>query len=174
MICLSGSFSASNAFEQSYGRIYGDSASLAEYCAMISALTDIPIKQSFAVTGSINQQGMVQAVGGVNEKIEGFFEICKLRGLDGSHGCIIPAVNVKNLVLRDGVVNAIKAKQFSIYAVEHVDQALEVLTGKTVGTVDEKGTINYLVKQNLLELADQSLRYRQGTKQKSGIEEKPV
>ena len=127
------SFSASIAFEQSYGHIDGDSASLAELCALISALTDIPLNQSFAVTGSLNQQGLVQAIGGVNEKIEGFFDICLQRGLTGDQGCIIPQVNVKNLVLRQDVVDAIEDRMFSVYPVENFDQALEVLTGFPAG-----------------------------------------
>ena len=127
------SFSASITFEQSYGLIDGDSASLAELCALISALTNIPLKQSFAITGSLNQQGRVQAIGGVNEKIEGFFDICKLRGLTGKQGCIIPAVNVKNLILRNDVINAIKDGNFCIYPVNHFEEALEILTDMNAG-----------------------------------------
>jgi len=127
------SFSASITFEQSYGLIDGDSASVAELCVLISALTNIPLKQSFAVTGSLNQQGRVQAIGGVNEKIEGFYDICKQRGLTGDQGCIIPQVNVKNLLLRQDIIDSIKNKQFNIYPVEHYEQALEILTGLNAG-----------------------------------------
>jgi lon-related putative ATP-dependent protease len=134
------SFSASITFEQSYGRIDGDSASLAELCALISALTDIPLKQSFAITGSLNQQGLVQAIGGVNEKIEGFFDVCLQRGLTGEQGCIIPQVNVKNLLLRQDVVDAIEDKQFFIYPVQHFEQALEILTGLPAGDLLADGT----------------------------------
>ena len=127
------SFSASITFEQSYGRIDGDSASLAELCVLISALTNIPLKQSLAVTGSINQQGFVQAIGGVNEKIEGFFDICRHRGLNGQQGCIIPHINVKNLVLRHDVIEAIEQKEFHIYPVRQYHEALEILTGLPAG-----------------------------------------
>lgn len=158
------SFSASIAFEQSYGRIDGDSASVAEYCALISALIDIPIKQSFAVTGSLNQQGKVQPIGGVNEKIEGFFDICKMRGLDGKQGCIIPAINIKNLVLREEVLKAIDANQFNIYAISHVDQALEILTGMSVGKIVENdeyedGSINDRVRKRLIQMANQATKF---------------
>lgn len=153
------SFSASIAFEQSYGRIDGDSASVAEYCALISALIDVPINQGFAVTGSLNQQGRVQAIGGVNEKIEGFFEICKIRGLTGEQGCIIPAINKKNLLLSEHVLKAIDEGSFHIYTIEHVDEALEILTGKETGTLitDSKysaGSINDLVTKQLLKMAE--------------------
>jgi len=160
------SFSASIAFEQSYGRIDGDSASVAEYCALISALIDVPINQGFAVTGSLNQQGKIQAIGGVNEKIEGFFEICKLRGLTGEQGCIIPAINQKNLILNDRVLDAIEAGLFKIYAINHVDEALEILTGKITGQADNKGvfevgSINELVKLRLIQMADQAIKFNQ-------------
>jgi lon-related putative ATP-dependent protease len=127
------SFSASITFEQSYGLIDGDSASLAELCALISALTNIPLNQSFAITGSLNQQGRVQAIGGVNEKIEGFFDICNQRGLTGKQGCIIPAVNVKNLILRLDIIDAIKEGKFNIYPVDHYEEALEILTDMDAG-----------------------------------------
>jgi lon-related putative ATP-dependent protease len=152
------SFSASITFEQSYGLIDGDSASLAELCALISALTDIPLKQSFAVTGSLNQQGRVQAIGGVNEKIEGFFDICKLRGLTGKQGCIIPAINIKNLILRQDVIDAIKDAKFSIYPVNHYEEALEILTnikaGKELGNGKfEKDSLNDRLMQKLAQYA---------------------
>ncbi|MDH5765358.1 MAG: AAA family ATPase [Gammaproteobacteria bacterium] len=152
------SFSASIAFEQSYGRIDGDSASLAELCALISALTNIPLSQSFAVTGSLNQQGHVQAIGGVNEKIEGFFDICNQRGLTGKQGCIIPQINVMNLLLRKDIIDAIENKQFHIYAVTHYEQALEILTGIPAGEehIDgtfEKDSLNDRVVKKLCQYA---------------------
>ncbi|MCW8934002.1 MAG: AAA family ATPase [Gammaproteobacteria bacterium] len=140
-------FSASITFEQSYGMIDGDSASVAELCVLISALTDLPIQQGFAITGSLNQQGFVQAIGGVNEKIEGFFDICNQRGLTGSQGCIIPDVNVKNLSLRKDVIDAVEQGTFKIYPVVHYQEALELLLNMPTGEVDangnyDKGSIN--------------------------------
>ena len=160
------SFSASLAFEQSYGRIDGDSASVAEYCALISALIDLPINQGFAVTGSLNQQGKVQAIGGVNEKIEGFFEICKIRGLTGEQGCIIPAINQKNLLLNNEVLNAVEEGKFHIYIIDHVDEALEILTGLKPGQQLENGeferkTINDMVNKQLVKMADCSRQFLQ-------------
>ena len=150
--------SASLAIEQSYGYIDGDSASVAELCCLISALTDIPIKQCFAVTGSMNQHGEVQPVGGINEKIEGFFDLCQARGLDGNHGVIIPATNIRNLMLHQRVLDAVKSKQFSIFAVSHVQEALELLTGKKHGTPRKNGnfgknTINYAITKRLKALS---------------------
>jgi len=152
------SFSASITFEQSYGHIDGDSASLAELCALISALTDIPLKQSFAITGSLNQQGRVQAIGGVNEKIEGFFDICNQRKLTGTQGCIIPAVNVKNLILRPDIIDAVKDGNFKIYPVNHYEEALEILTDMEAGEelVDgnfAKGSLNDLLMNKLCKYA---------------------
>lgn len=131
--------SANIAMEQSYGHIDGDSASLAEVCALISAITEIPIRQSLAVTGSINQYGQVQAIGGVNEKIEGYFRLCQSRGLTGEQGVIIPASNQLNLVLDQDVVTAVAAGQFHIYTVKTVDQALELLTGEVAGERNSRG-----------------------------------
>ncbi len=152
------SLSASLVFEQNYGGVDGDSASMAELCALLSALAEAPIKQSFAMTGSVNQRGQIQPIGGVNEKIEGFFEICKARGLDGSQGVIIPASNVKNLMLRRDVIDAVKQNQFNIYAVEEVDQALTLLTEFTPGKADAKGkypenSLNGKVQARLAEMA---------------------
>jgi len=151
--------SASIAMEQSYGYVDGDSASLAEACALISALSHIPIHQSLAVTGSINQYGEVQAVGGVNEKIEGFFAICKARGLNGSQGVILPTSNVKHLVLKQELIEAVNAGQFHIYGVESVDQALEILMDKKAGQLSRRGnfprgSINYKVLERLRDIAD--------------------
>jgi len=125
--------SATLAFEQSYGGIDGDSASVAELTALISALSGIPVQQCFAVTGSVNQHGQVQAIGGVNEKIEGFFDICKSRGLNGEHGVIIPAANVAHLMLRADVLAAVDSEQFRIYAIKTIDQGLELLLNTRVG-----------------------------------------
>ncbi|MAT98327.1 MAG: ATP-dependent protease [Anaerolineaceae bacterium] len=133
------SLTASLVFEQSYGGVDGDSASSAELYALLSAMADAPIKQSFAVTGSVNQRGQVQAIGGVNEKIEGFFDICQARGLTGEQGVLIPAANVKNLMLRHDVVEAVADGQFHIFALETIDQGIELLTGVEAGVMGEDG-----------------------------------
>ncbi|KJV05917.1 AAA family ATPase [Methylocucumis oryzae] len=151
--------SASIAIEQSYSEIDGDSASLAELCCLISALTRTPIKQSFALTGSINQYGEVQAVGGINEKIEGFFRLCQARGLDGSHAVIIPVANKRNLMLKQEVIDAVKQELFAIYAVSYVNQALELLTGQIAGEVDQEGyypedSINFRAISRLKEISE--------------------
>jgi lon-related putative ATP-dependent protease len=130
--------SASLVFEQSYGGVEGDSASSAELYALLSALSGIPLRQSLAITGSVNQHGDIQAIGGVNEKIEGFFDVCKARGLIGGQGVVIPESNVKNLMLRDDVVQAVAQGKFAIYPVSHVDQGLEILTGETAETVHSR------------------------------------
>lgn len=147
------SLTASICFEQLYGGIDGDSASSTEAYALLSSLSNIPINQSIAVTGSVNQKGEIQSIGGVNEKIEGFFEICKLRGLTGSHGVIIPRENVRNLNLSEEVVQAVKDKKFHIYAVSNIDEGIEILTGVPAGDKDIPGTINYLVYQTLKKYA---------------------
>ena len=151
--------SASIALEQSYGYVDGDSASLAEVCTLISALTHIPISQNFATTGSINQYGEVQAIGGVNEKIEGFFNLCKTRGLNGQQGVVIPKANIRNLMLKAEVVEAVKQGEFSVYAVSHVDQCLEILLGRKAGRRKEDGTftqrsINAQVVKRLREISN--------------------
>ncbi|HSH58015.1 MAG TPA: ATP-binding protein [Halomonas sp.] len=133
------SLSASLAFEQSYGGIEGDSASVAEVCALVSAIVRVGLDQSFAVTGSINQHGEVQAVGGVNEKIEGFFDVCRARGELAGQAVILPASNVEHLMLKREVREAIEAGEFRVYAVRHVDEALELLTGEAPGEADEEG-----------------------------------
>lgn len=148
------SLSASIVFEQSYGGVDGDSASSTEYYCMLSAISGLPIKQSIAVTGSINQFGEIQPIGGVNEKIEGFFEVCKYNGLTGKQGVIIPRTNVVNLMLREDVVEAVENGQFHIYAIDTVDDGIELLTGVPAGRPDKrgrfpKGTVNYLVQQSL-------------------------
>lgn len=131
--------SANIALEQSYGYVDGDSAALAELCALISALTRQPLKQTYAVTGSINQQGEVQAVGGINEKIEGFFHLCQARALSGNQGVIIPKANRRNLMLKEEVISAVEQGRFAIYAVASVDEALELLTGRSAGSHDGRG-----------------------------------
>ncbi|MCL7744123.1 AAA family ATPase [Guyparkeria hydrothermalis] len=133
------SLSASIAFEQLYGSVEGDSASVAELCALVSAIARVPIRQSFAVTGSLNQLGEVQAIGGVNEKIEGFFRICRERGLDGHHGVIIPRANLPHLMLDHEVRSEVAAGRFQLYAVSHVDEALQLLTGMPAGDADADG-----------------------------------
>jgi lon-related putative ATP-dependent protease len=153
------SLSASLVFEQSYGGVDGDSASSAELYALLSALSEIPIKQSLAVTGSVNQHGQVQAIGGVNEKIEGFFEICQERGLTGDQGVLIPKANVKNLMLRQDVIDAVSDKMFNIYPIETIEQGIEVLTGIPAGEMDEEGSypedsINHRVIARLEEMAE--------------------
>jgi lon-related putative ATP-dependent protease len=154
------SLSASLVFEQSYGGVEGDSASAAELCALASALAETPIKQSLAVTGSIDQHGRVQAIGGVNEKIEGFFDICSKRGLSGEQGVVIPAANVQHLMLRSDVVEAVDKKQFHVFPVDHVDLCLELLTGLPAGARDQGGAFpedsaNEKIRQRLLDLAAQ-------------------
>ncbi|MEI7744154.1 MAG: ATP-binding protein [Chloroflexota bacterium] len=133
------SLRASLVFEQSYGGIEGDSATMAETCALLSAIAEVPLRQAVAMTGSLNQQGEVQAIGGVNEKIEGFFDVCVSRGLDGSGGVIIPASNVPHLMLREDVVAAAAEGRFHVWAVTRVDEALELLTGLPAGERDEDG-----------------------------------
>ncbi len=149
--------SASLVFEQSYGQVDGDSASLAELCALLSHLANVPLLQSLAVTGSVNQLGQVQAIGAVNEKIEGFFDICLARGLSGGQGVLVPQANVKHLMLRQDVVAAARAGQFHIHAIAHVDEAMALLTGVPAGAADAGGqyplgSINGRVAQRVAEL----------------------
>lgn len=149
-LCLT----ASICFEQLYNGVDGDSASSTELYGLLSSLSGIPINQSIAVTGSVNQKGEIQPIGGVNEKIEGFFQICKMRGLDGSHGVMIPIQNVDNLQLSDEIIEAVKNKKFHIYSVSTIEEGIEVLTGVPAGKKDKDGhfpagTINYLVYEKL-------------------------
>jgi predicted ATP-dependent protease len=137
----------------------GDSASSAELYALMSALAEVPIKQSLAVTGSVNQQGEVQAIGGVNEKIEGFFDICRARGLTEEHGVLIPKSNVQHLMLREDVVEAVKNGQFAIYAVGTIDEGIEILTGVKAGERGgdggfAPGAVNRLVEDKLKSFAE--------------------
>jgi len=154
------SLSASLVFEQSYGGVDGDSASAAELCALASALARVPLKQTLSITGSVDQHGRIQAIGGVNEKIEGFFDLCQKRGLSGEQGVLIPQANVKHLMLRSDVIAAVEAGQFQVYPVSHVDQALALLTGLEAGERDEQGefpegSLNRRICERLVELADQ-------------------
>lgn len=151
--------SASLVFEQSYAEIEGDSASSAEFYALLSALAEVPLRQTLAVTGSVNQQGEIQPIGGVNEKIEGFFDICNLRGLTGDQGVIIPATNVKHLMLRADVRAAVAAGKFTIHAIDSVDDGIELLTGIPAGQRDANGqfpdgSINRRVEDTLARYAD--------------------
>ena len=132
------SLRASIVFEQSYGGVEGDSASVGELCALVSSISKVPIRQNIAVTGSINQLGRVQVIGGVNEKIEGFFDVCESRGLDGTHGVVIPRDNIKHLMLREDVVDAVRDGKFSIFGVQDVDEAITVLTGVDAAAVNKK------------------------------------
>jgi len=158
------SLSASLVFEQSYSGVEGDSASSAELYALLSALSGAPIRQCFAVTGSVNQYGQVQAIGGVNEKVEGFFDLCKARGLTGKQGVLIPMSNVDNLMLRSDVVEAAREGLFAIYPVSHVDEGIEILTGIKAGEPDEHGcypadTINGLTVAKLNDMADKLKKF---------------
>lgn len=153
------SLSARLVFEQSYGMVEGDSASSTELYALLSALSEIPIKQGFAVTGSVNQKGEVQAIGGVNEKIEGFFEVCKAKGFTGRQGVIVPKSNVQNLMLKEEVVGAVKEGKFHIYPVKTIDQGIEILTGVKAGKrlpdgTFEEETVNSNVEKRLKEIAE--------------------
>ena len=150
------SLSASICFEQLYTGVDGDSASSTELYAILSSLSEIPINQAIAVTGSVNQKGEIQAIGGVNEKIEGYFEICKLKGLTGKQGVMIPEKNVQNLNLDDEIVEAVKEGKFHIYAVSNIDDGIEILTGVPAGDKNIPGTINYLVYQTLKRFAKAS------------------
>lgn len=133
------SFAGSLVFEQSYGPVEGDSASLAELCALLSALARVPLRQNLGVTGAVDQHGRVQAIGGVNEKIEGFFDLCRARGLTGDQGVLVPAANVRHLMLREDLVEAVAAERFHVYAVSDVDEALALLSGVPAGTQDAAG-----------------------------------
>lgn len=165
------SLAASLVFEQTYGQVEGDSASVAELCALLSAIGDVPIHQGIAVTGSINQHGQVQAIGGVNQKVEGFFDVCRARGLDGTQGVVIPEANQKDLMLRPDLVDAAAAGRFHVYAVRHADEAMEILTGIPAGRPDAmgiypEGTVNGQVQRRLMEWT--ALRQRYATPEQGG------
>jgi len=158
------SLSASLCFEQSYTGIEGDSASSTELYAILSSLSDLPIRQDIAVTGSVNQKGEVQPIGGVNQKIEGFFDVCKAKGLTGDQGVMIPFQNIRNLMLREDVIKAVQDGKFHIYAVKSIDEGIEILTGMSAG--DKKpdgrypeGTVNYRAEKRLGELAEGVKKY---------------
>ena len=165
------SLSARLVFEQSYSGIEGDSASCAELYALLSGLSGVPIKQGIAVTGSVNQKGEVQAIGGVNEKIEGFFGVCKEKGFTGEQGVVIPANNVRNLVLKDEVVDAVKRGDFKIWSINTIDEGIEILTGMKAGVRQadgtfEKGTINQLVDAQLKALTEKWMNFANGSSKK--------
>jgi ATP-dependent Lon protease len=156
--------SASIAFEQSYSGVDGDSASSTEIYALLSSLSGVAIKQNIAVTGSVNQKGEIQAIGGVNQKIEGFYDCCKQKGLTGEQGVMIPQRNVNDLMLRKDVVKAVEAGQFHVYAVSTIDEGIEILTEKSAGAKEadntyQKDTINFLVDQKLQELAENLTKF---------------
>ncbi|KAA0139725.1 AAA family ATPase [Gimesia chilikensis] len=146
--------SASIAMEQSYGGIDGDSATVAEFLCLLSAISEVPLRQDLAVTGSVNQWGEVQAIGGVNEKVEGFFDVCRAHGLTGTQGVCIPVSNVQNLVLRSDVIEAIRQKQFHIYAISNVNQAIELFTGLPAGDISNPKTFHGKVMDRLSEIAE--------------------
>ncbi len=165
------SMDATIGFEQSYSEVDGDSASSAEIYALLSALSNVPLNQGIAVTGSVNQNGEVQPIGGVNEKIEGFYEVCKAKGLTGRQGVIIPRANVGDLMLKPEVVSAVKAGKFHIYAIKTIDEGIEILTGMKAGKRTksgfEKNSINYLVEKRLKEYAERMRGYaKEGEKKK--------
>jgi predicted ATP-dependent protease len=160
------SLAASLAFEQVYSPVDGDSASVAELMALLSALAEIPIAQNFAITGSVNQWGEVQAIGGVTQKIEGFFQVCQANPISGvRQGVIIPEANVRNLMLRLDVLEAVREGRFAIYGVTHISQAVELLMGRPAGSRAQDGsylagTVNALVSEKLHAYADRVRRYR--------------
>jgi lon-related putative ATP-dependent protease len=167
------SLGASLVFEQSYGGVDGDSASSAELYTLLSAIAELPVKQSFAVTGSVNQSGQVQAIGGVNEKIEGFFDLCAARGLTGEQGVLIPRANVKHLMLRADVVDAVAAGKFAVYPIATIDEGIEVLTGVPAGERDAEGrypegTVNRLVADRLAALAEASRAFARPKEEATG------
>ncbi len=151
---LPAAMTASIAFEQSYSGIDGDSASSTELYALLSALSDVPVRQDLAVTGSVDQYGAVQAIGGVNEKIEGFYRVCKAVGLSGTQGVLMPRANLNNLMLDPETVGAVEGGRFHIYTVDNIDQGIEMLTGVRAGSREEPGTINFLVSRRLRQMSD--------------------
>ncbi|HYA48822.1 MAG TPA: AAA family ATPase, partial [Burkholderiales bacterium] len=169
--------SASLAFEQSYGGVDGDSASSTEVYALLSSLSGLPLRQDIAVTGSLNQKGEIQAIGGVNEKIEGFFEVCRAKGLTKTQGVIIPKQNAQNLMLRTEVIEAVKAGTFHIYPVKTIDEGIEILTGVEAGRQKEdgtfeQGTVHFLVDQELQRLAQGLKAFSDGEEKEERKEEK--
>jgi lon-related putative ATP-dependent protease len=170
------SLSASLVFEQSYSGVEGDSASSAELYALLSAIARVPIRQNFAVTGAVNQHGQVQAIGGANEKIEGFFDVCKARGLTGDQGVLIPRANIKHLMVRQDVIDAVREGKFAIYPIDNVDQGIELLTGIPAGEPGEDGlyppdSINGLVHARLKELAEKAEQLGKADEEKNHKED---
>jgi predicted ATP-dependent protease len=152
-------------FEQLYEEVEGDSASSAELYAILSSLSGVAIKQGLAVTGSVNQMGEIQPIGGVNAKIEGFYDVCKAKGLTGDQGVIIPYQNVKNLMLKDEVIDAVKKGRFNVYPVGNIDEGVEILTGVEAGKkradgTYREGTINYLINERLRKMAEQQKAFK--------------
>ena len=163
---------ASICFEQSYGGIDGDSASSTEVYAILSSLAEVPIRQELAVTGSVNQNGEIQPIGGVNQKIEGFFDVCKVRGLTGTQGVMIPHQNIGDLMLRKDVVDAVSQGKFHIYPVKTIDEGIEILTGVPAGEKKPdgsypEGTVNFRVNKKLLDLA-RSMKGFEAAEEKKG------
>ncbi len=170
--------SASLTFEQSYGMVEGDSASAAELIALTSVLADVPLKQNIAITGSVSQRGEVQPIGGVNWKVEGFYKVCKSRGLDGSQGVIVPKANVQDLMLKKEVVDAVKEGKFHVWAVGHVDEAIELMTGMPAGKRQPDGTweadtVNYKVNETLTRLMELARELMKGEEEKRGSSPPP-
>jgi predicted ATP-dependent protease len=154
--------------------IEGDSATCAELYTLLSSIAGVPLKQSFAVTGSMDQSGDVQPIGGVNEKIEGFFDLCKMRGLNGSHGVIIPKKNGMHLMLKQEVVDAVRDSKFSIYTIDKMEEGLEILTGVPAGELTEsgeypEGTINYLVTKRLTEISEAMEKKKDNEEEGGGL-----
>src|SRR5437773_7071290 len=159
-------------FEQSYRGVDGDSASSTELYAILSALSDLPIKQNLTVTGSVNQKGEVQAIGGVNEKIEGFYHTCKAKGLKGDEGVLIPKSNVQHLMLSEEVVEAVKQRRFHIYPVSTIDEGIEILTGVKAGALKSDGdyeadTVHFKANKRLTEMASEITKFGQFTRRPS-------
>jgi predicted ATP-dependent protease len=165
------SMSVSIAIEQSYSSVEGDSASVAEVCAILSAISELPVRQDLAVTGSLNQKGEIQAIGAVNEKIEGFFNTCKIKGLTGTQGVIVPHQNVEELMLRQEILDAMANGQFHLYATQTINECLELLTGLPAGAKDSEGkypegTVHYKVDQRLRELAKEKKEEKKAEEKK--------
>jgi len=154
------SLAASICFEQSYDGVDGDSASSTELYAILSSLSEVPLRQGLAVTGSVNQNGEIQAIGGINQKIEGFYDVCRLKGITGNQGVLMPKSNLRNLMLRSDVVQAVREQKFHIYAVSGIDEGIEVLTGVPAGERDSEGhypegSINGRVEKKLRQFSEQ-------------------
>ena len=159
------SLSATLTFEQSYSFVEGDSASSTELFALLSSLSELPIKQSIAVTGSVNQHGEIQPIGGVNQKIEGFFDVCQAKGITGKQAVIIPKSNIKNLTLKNRVIDAVKKGKFHIYPISTIDEGMEILTGVEAGKRDKDGsfaenTVNGKVQNKLVYLMKEQAKLK--------------